>query len=225
MFIYFYKLIFIAIFALIGYTYPPFRGTSKEMGALMGAAFAVFLSLLALKIKKTELKNLWSAALGLISGVIIGWLMFQLFNLIAMSFSAYIFFKALFLFGIPVTGLFVGIHKPNLFSPLNIKEFFRGSSAFTQSYLLDTSAIIDGRIVAIAQSGFIEGELIITQFVLAELQFIADSGDAEQKNPRQTGIGRHRTASEKQGHFRHHSEQERVRCKRGRSEAGVAGQG
>jgi uncharacterized protein YacL len=107
--------------------------------------------------------------------------MFQLFNLIAMSFSAYVFFKALFLFGIPVTGLFIGISKPNMFSPLNIKEFFRGSSAFTQSYLLDTSAIIDGRIVAIAISGFVEGELIITQFVLAELQFIADSTDANKK--------------------------------------------
>ncbi len=107
--------------------------------------------------------------------------MFQLFNLIAMSFSAYVFFKALFLFGIPVTGLFIGISKPNMFSPLNIKEFFRGSSAFTQSYLLDTSAIIDGRIVSIALSGFVEGELIITQFVLAELQFIADSTDPNKK--------------------------------------------
>jgi uncharacterized protein YacL len=113
--------------------------------------------------------------------VIIGWILFQLFNLIAISFSAYIFFKALFLFGIPITGLFVGIQKPNMFSPLNIKEFFRGSSAFTQSYLLDTSAIIDGRIVPIALSGFVEGELIITQFVLAELQFIADSSDPNKK--------------------------------------------
>lgn len=181
MFIYFYKLIFIIVFAIIGYTYPPFRGTSKEFGALIGGSFAAFLSLLAIKIKKTELKYIWSSALGLISGVIIGWILFQLFNLIAISFSAYIFFKALFLFGIPITGLFVGIQKPNMFSPLNIKEFFRGSSAFTQSYLLDTSAIIDGRIVAIALSGFVEGELIITQFVLAELQFIADSSDPNKK--------------------------------------------
>jgi uncharacterized protein YacL len=181
MFIYFYKLIFVIVFALIGYTYPPFRGTSKEFGAVIGASFAVFLSLLAIKIKKTELKYIWSSVLGLIGGVMIGWILFQLFNLITISFSAYIFFKALFLFGIPITGLFVGIQKPNLFSPLNIKEFFRGSSAFTQSFLLDTSVIIDGRIVPIALSGFVEGELIITQFVLAELQFIADSSDPNKK--------------------------------------------
>jgi len=181
MVIYFYEFVFIALFAMIGYTYPPFQGTSKTIGGIFGAAFAMALSLLVYKIKKTELKYLWSALLGLLGGVIVGWIMFQLFNLIAMSFSAYVFFKALFLFGIPVTGLLIGVSKPNMFSPLNIKEFFRGSSAFTQSYLVDTSAIIDGRIVAIANSGFVEGELIITQFVLAELQFIADSVDANKK--------------------------------------------
>jgi len=181
MVLYIYKLIFIVIFAMIGYTYPPFQGTSKEMGAAFGAAFALALALLVYKIRKTELKYIWSAALGLLGGILVGWITFQLFNLIAMSFSAYVFFKALFLFGIPTTGLFIGVSKPNMFSPLNIREFFRGSSAFTQSYLLDTSAIIDGRIVAIANSGFVEGELIITQFVLAELQFIADSQDATKK--------------------------------------------
>jgi uncharacterized protein YacL len=181
MIIYFYEFVFIALFAVIGYNYPPFRGTSREMGASFGAAFALALSLLVFKIKKTELKYLWSSLLGLLGGVVVGWITFQMFNLIAMSFSAYVFFKALFLFGIPLTGLLIGASKPNMFSPLNIKEFFRGSSAFTQSYLLDTSAIIDGRIVAIANSGFVEGELIVTQFVLAELQFIADSADASKK--------------------------------------------
>ena len=43
--------------------------------------------------------------------------------------------------------------------------------------LLDTSVIIDGRIFDIAKTGFLEGDLIIPQFVLAELRHIADSGD------------------------------------------------
>lgn len=181
MLLYFYQFIFIIIFGFIGYNYPPFHGTSRNMGAVFGTIFAIFLILLGIKIKKTELKNIWSSTIGLIGGVFIGWLLLQMFKLLALSFSAFIFFKAFFLIGIPFTGLFLGIQKPNLFSPLNIKEFFRGSSAFTQSYLLDTSAIIDGRIVPIALSGFIEGELIITQFVLAELQFIADSIDPNKK--------------------------------------------
>jgi len=181
MLIFFYIFIFIVIFALIGYTWPPFPDTSRFVGALLGTAFATALSLLVIKIKKTEFKYLWSAAIGLVSGIIIGWITFQIFTLITISFSAYIFFKALFLFGFPITGLFVGIVKPHLFSPLTLREFLRGSTAFRESFLLDTSAIIDGRILPIVQSGFVEGELIITQFVLAELQFIADSTDQNKR--------------------------------------------
>ncbi len=180
MFVFLYKLIFIAVFALIGYHYPPFS-VSPAYGLLLGAGFASILALLAYKIKNSELKYIWSAVVGLLGGVLIGWITFLLFDKISMAWSAYIFFKFLFLFGFPVAGLFIGIQKPVIFSPLNIREFLRGSSAFTQSYLLDTSAIIDGRIVPIATSGFVEGELIITQFVLAELQFIADANDPNKR--------------------------------------------
>lgn len=198
MILYIYKLIFIALFAFIGYYHPPFKGASSLQGALLGAGFAFALSLLTIKIKKTELKYLWSSSIGVLGGVIMGWVIYKLFSsmvypdsiileklpetpMIVITSSAFIFFKTLFLFGFPITGLFVGINKPNLFSPLNIKEFFRGSSVFTESYLLDTSVIIDGRIVPITLSGFIRGELIITQFVLAELQSIADSVDPIKK--------------------------------------------
>jgi uncharacterized protein YacL len=44
-------------------------------------------------------------------------------------------------------------------------------------YLLDTSAIIDGRIAAVAHTGFLDGTLIVPGFVLAELQQLADSND------------------------------------------------
>lgn len=181
MLIYVYKLIFILVFVFIGYNYPPFQVTSHLHGALLGAGFAIALSLLSVRIKKTDLKSLWSATIGLLGGTLVGWTMFQLFHYISIFFSAYVFFQALFFFGFPITGLFIGIQKPNMFAPLNIREFFRGSSAFTDSFLLDTSAIIDGRILSITLSGFIQGELIITQFVLAELQSIADSTDPVKK--------------------------------------------
>ncbi len=176
-----YKLIFILVFAIIGYNYPPFEVNSGLYGGLIGAAFASALALLAFRIKKTELKILWSATIGVLGGALVGFIMFELVKQVAQSFQAYIYFKSLFLLGFPTTGLFIGIQKPNMFSPLNIREFFRGSSAFTDSFLLDTSAIIDGRILPITVSGFIEGELIITQFVLAELQSIADSSDPTKK--------------------------------------------
>jgi uncharacterized protein YacL len=50
----------------------------------------------------------------------------------------------------------------------------RGASSST---LVDTSAIIDGRIADIVRSGFLAGDLVVPQFVLRELQHVADSGD------------------------------------------------
>jgi len=181
MFIYIYKLLFILLFAFLGYIYPPFRDLSRIQSAIIGGGFALGLCLIVFKVKKSELKHIWSSLVGILSGLFVGFIMFQLLNLRSISLSSYFFFKALFLFGFPITGLFIGINKSKMFSPINIKEFFRGSSAFTDSFLLDTSAIIDGRIVAISNSGFLEGEMIITQFVLAELQLIADSNDPIKK--------------------------------------------
>ena len=54
--------------------------------------------------------------------------------------------------------------------------------------LLDTSAIIDGRIADICRTGFLEGPLLVPRSVLTELQHIADSGDALRRNRGRRGL-------------------------------------
>ncbi|MGF2614122.1 PIN/TRAM domain-containing protein [Rossellomorea vietnamensis] len=54
--------------------------------------------------------------------------------------------------------------------------------------ILDTSVIIDGRIADICQTGFLEGIVVIPQFVLEELQHIADSSDALKRNRGRRGL-------------------------------------
>jgi len=54
--------------------------------------------------------------------------------------------------------------------------------------LLDTSVIIDGRITDIAHTGFIENRLLVPHFVLAELQYIADSSDTLRRNRGRRGL-------------------------------------
>ena len=54
--------------------------------------------------------------------------------------------------------------------------------------LLDTSAIIDGRIADITQTGFVSGALIVPRFVLNELQRIADSADTMRRNRGRRGL-------------------------------------
>jgi rRNA-processing protein FCF1 len=54
--------------------------------------------------------------------------------------------------------------------------------------LLDTSVLIDGRIVGVARTGFISGTLIIPRSVLGELQFLADTGDHDKRSRARFGL-------------------------------------
>lgn len=68
-----------------------------------------------------------------------------------------------------------------------------GSEIGVQTYsmvnkILDTSVIIDGRIADIASTGFLEGVLVVPQFVLTELQHIADSSDSLKRTKGRRGL-------------------------------------
>lgn len=65
----------------------------------------------------------------------------------------------------------------------NVEEYVPGKLK-----ILDTSVIIDGRIADICQTGFLEGTIVIPQFVLEELQHIADSSDALKRNRGRRGL-------------------------------------
>lgn len=54
--------------------------------------------------------------------------------------------------------------------------------------LIDTSALIDGRLVEVCQDGWMEGVLLVPEFVLYELQGLADSGDPERRRRGQRGL-------------------------------------
>ena len=70
---------------------------------------------------------------------------------------------------------------------LTAKLFSRGSKSELDK-VLDTSVIIDGRIADICETGFVDGTLIVPQFVLRELQQVADSGDALKRNRGKRGF-------------------------------------
>lgn len=65
---------------------------------------------------------------------------------------------------------------------------FPGRRRGDSSKVLDTSVIIDGRIVELAETGFLEGLLVVPQFVLRELQQLADSPDPLRRNRGKRGF-------------------------------------
>jgi uncharacterized protein YacL len=76
-------------------------------------------------------------------------------------------------------GLLLGLKKGGAFSLEALVKALKGEEgAEANKKLLDTSVIIDGRIADVCETGFIEGTFIIPQFILQELQHIADSPDS-----------------------------------------------
>jgi len=69
---------------------------------------------------------------------------------------------------------------------VNTKKLSIGSNE--KRIFVDTSVLIDGRIIAVAQSGFISGKLSIPRSVIGELQFLADNADTEKRSRARHGL-------------------------------------
>lgn len=76
---------------------------------------------------------------------------------------------------------------PSQKEEMNMNPFKRKADQM-QSVVLDTSGIIDGRIVQIAQAGFVPQNVVVPQFVIAELQFLADHGDTHKRERARYGL-------------------------------------
>jgi len=98
--------------------------------------------------------------------------------------GALVFLHAWILVSLPYLGLALGSAKPGWLDDL----LNRRQGAARQYKVLDTSAIIDGRIADVSETGFLDGTLIVPQFVLAELQSIADSQEPMRRNRGRRGL-------------------------------------
>ncbi len=85
-------------------------------------------------------------------------------------------------------GMVIGAHRGEWFEPARIIAAFKDASRLHQYKILDTSVIIDGRIADICETGFLEGTLVAPQFVLRELQQVADSSDSLKRNRGRRGL-------------------------------------
>ena len=87
-----------------------------------------------------------------------------------------------------LVGLLIGSHKGNNFRVDRLVALLRPSDDRRIYKILDTSVIIDGRIADICETGFLDGALVVPQFVLRELQYVADSSDPLKRNRGRKGL-------------------------------------
>ncbi len=98
------------------------------------------------------------------------------------------FLHSFLLLVLPYVGLVLGGLKGEWLEPGRLAGVFRGSGIQRRYKILDTSVIIDGRIADVCETGFIDGTLVIPQFVLKELQAVADSPDSLKRNRGRRGL-------------------------------------
>src|SRR5713101_612075 len=98
------------------------------------------------------------------------------------------FLHSFVLIVLPYLGLVLGGKQGEWLEPARLISLFRATGPQRRYKILDTSVIIDGRIADVCETGFVDGTLVIPQFVLKELQLVADSADSLKRNRGRRGL-------------------------------------
>jgi uncharacterized protein YacL len=99
-----------------------------------------------------------------------------------------VFLHSFVLIVLPYLGLVMGGKHGEWLEPARLIGLFRAAGPERRYKILDTSVIIDGRIADVCETGFVDGALVIPQFVLKELQLVADSADSMKRNRGRRGL-------------------------------------
>ncbi|MGB9765268.1 MAG: PIN/TRAM domain-containing protein [Candidatus Saccharicenans sp.] len=182
-----FRLIFVLLISAAGYFYPPFI-MNRLVGLLIGFLLAILLIFLEGRLRRASFRIIWTTSLGTLLGVLLGWLLGSIYLTVVRPTQLANFLRLFFLIAFPYLGFLVGLKKPEWLEPGFFISFFQGKSESHIYKLLDTSVIIDGRIAEVCETGFIDGSLVVPQFVLKELQLVADSPDPLKRQRGRRGL-------------------------------------
>lgn len=144
------------------------------------------------RLSKMNIKELALSVIGCFVGLVLA-------NLIGLAFRSFgalgTFIVVLLNVVFGILGIRVARRKKDDVNVLSLKEVLMTTppcttedSIYGRPKILDTSVIIDGRILDLLQTGFIEGKIIIPDFVLEELRHIADSADSLKRQRGRRGL-------------------------------------
>ncbi len=173
------RVIFVFVGTLLGYYVSTQldEQVTKLEGMAIGFAVAVAIILTELLFRRVALKVIAGGILGFIIGLTSASIIATPLKLVPLERSIVNFIVLLLNAFFGYLGITIGVREGERFNPANIKKLFKGG-VDENLKLLDTSVIIDGRIADVCETEFLDGTLVIPQFILQELQHIADSSDS-----------------------------------------------
>jgi len=183
----FIRIFFILISVLTGH----YIGEGYDyalIGSIAGFVFAMGLILLEISVRRISLRGLSSAVFGLIFGIIMAKLLTDVFSLLPLTSAAIASFRVISTVIFGYLGMVMALRGRDEFNVIIPYVKFSRQDQREELVLMDTSAIIDGRILDICKTKFLEGRLVIPRFVLKELQTIADSTDPLKRQRGRRGL-------------------------------------
>src|SRR5271154_5842330 len=172
---------FILVLSIAAYFFQPFH-LNPWVSALAGAASAGLMIVFELRVRALSLKRLFGAVIGSILGIFGAFLFSAVLRNSIPSGGIQDLLQIFVLIFMSYVGLVVGASKGALLNLAALGDLFNNETAAGGALkILDTSAIIDGRIADMADTGFLEGTLAVPEFVLHELQMVADSSDGSKR--------------------------------------------
>jgi uncharacterized protein YacL len=182
------RAVFVIVCVAAGFHFQPFH-LSKLLASLAGLAFAVAVILFEVRLRRASLRRLIGAAIGSILGILGAYLTSLVLVNTSMPAGERSFFSLIVFLVMVYIGLIVGANKGDMLNLQALGGLFGSERNMRHTFkVLDTSVIIDGRIADIAEAQFLDGALVIPQFVLRELQLVADSADALKRQRGRRGL-------------------------------------
>src|SRR6202789_2092517 len=182
------RIVFMAVCIAAGFHFRPFSVTPVS-GAATGFLFGLAVILFELRLRHASLRRLIGAAIGSILGLLGAYLTSLILTHTIMPESTRSFFSLAAFLVMAYIGLILGANKGDMLNLQALGGLFGSERSLKHSFkVLDTSVIIDGRVADIADAQFLDGTVIIPQFVLHELQLVADSADPLKRQRGRRGL-------------------------------------
>jgi uncharacterized protein YacL len=182
------KLVFATACVASGYHFHPF-GLSRLAAAIVGLLFSVSVFLFEIRLQRASLRRLIGAAIGSILGIVGAYLMGLVMSRTTIPEDTRSFLDIGVLLVMTYIGLVLGARKGDMLNLQALGGLFGNEKGNRrQPKILDTSVIIDGRVADICEAYFLEGVLVVPQFVLRELQLVADSPDSMKRQRGRRGL-------------------------------------
>lgn len=185
----FIRILFLTCCTLVGYQIGSVNEFNVLWTSLGGFLFGFMIMLLEAGMRGISVRGLSSAVFGLILGLVVSRLLTgAFFALFPLDRSMQEITSYLLTLSFCYLGTAIALRGRDEFNLIIPYVKFRRQEEKADCVIVDTSAIIDGRIVDIMKTSFIEARLIVPRFVLKELQTIADSSDAIKRQRGRRGL-------------------------------------